>query len=75
MRRIDSQEVVEYRVRGRDYQIVDIPPGCTHSIQNVGSGEMVTLFWASEIFNPDRPDTYFLPVVVEAPPAASGEAQ
>ncbi len=62
MRQIQSREVVEYRLCGRDYQVVDIPPGYTHSIQNVGAGEMVTLFWASEIFNPDRPDTYYLPV-------------
>jgi UDP-2-acetamido-2,6-beta-L-arabino-hexul-4-ose reductase len=48
---------------------VDIPPGYTHSIQNVGAGEMVTLFWASEIFDPDRPDTYFLPVEDSVQPA------
>ena len=47
---------------GRRYQVIDIPPGFTHSITNVGTGEMVTLFWSSEIFDPDRPDTYYLPV-------------
>jgi len=52
-------EVVEYRVRGEAFQVIDIPPGYTHSIENIGSGDMVTLFWASEIFDPDRPDTYF----------------
>lgn len=66
MRQIFSQNVVEYRLRGSDYQVVDIPPGYTHSIQNVGTGEMVTLFWASEIFDPDRPDTFYLPVDEEA---------
>ena len=63
MRQIFSSEVVEYRLLGCDYQVVDIPPGYTHSIQNVGTRDMVTLFWASEIFDPNRPDTYFLPVV------------
>jgi len=52
-------EVIEYRVRGEDYQVVDIPPGYTHSIENVGTGVLVTLFWASEIFDPGKPDTYF----------------
>jgi len=52
-------EVIEYRVRGEDYQVVDIPPGYTHSIENVGTGVLVTLFWASEMFDSDRPDTYF----------------
>jgi UDP-2-acetamido-2,6-beta-L-arabino-hexul-4-ose reductase len=66
LRRIESAEVVEYRVRGATFQVIDIPPGYTHSIENVGAGEMVTLFWASEVFDPDRPDTYFLPVLAPA---------
>ena len=36
-----------------------IPPGTVHSIENVGPTEMVTLFWAGEVFDPDRPDTYY----------------
>jgi UDP-2-acetamido-2,6-beta-L-arabino-hexul-4-ose reductase len=51
--------LLEYRVRGDDYRVVDIPPGYTHSIENTGKGEMVTLFWASEVFDPAKPDTYF----------------
>ena len=51
-------EVIEYRVRGEDYQVVDIPPGYTHSIENIGTGVLVTLFWASEMFDPGKPDTY-----------------
>lgn len=58
-RHIESSEIVEYPVRGEDYQVVDIPPGYTHSIENVGEGEMVTLFWASEIYDPERIDTVF----------------
>jgi UDP-2-acetamido-2,6-beta-L-arabino-hexul-4-ose reductase len=30
----------------------------THNITNIGEGELLTLFWANEIFNPDNPDTY-----------------
>ncbi len=55
-------EVIEYRVSGRDLRVVDIPPGYTHSIENVGNTEMVVLFWASEIFDPTKPDTIALPV-------------
>jgi UDP-2-acetamido-2,6-beta-L-arabino-hexul-4-ose reductase len=62
IRQIEAGGVVEWRVRGGDYQVVDIPPGHTHSITNVGKGDMVTLFWASEVFDPDRPDTYYLDV-------------
>jgi UDP-2-acetamido-2,6-beta-L-arabino-hexul-4-ose reductase len=56
-RHIQSQEVIEYAVSGQDYRVLDIPTGYTHSIENVGSGELITLFWASEIFDPERPDT------------------
>jgi UDP-2-acetamido-2,6-beta-L-arabino-hexul-4-ose reductase len=66
MRQIESSKVLEYRVRGEGLQVIDIPPGYTHSIENVGAGDMVTLFWASEIFDPDRPDTWFLPVLAPA---------
>ncbi len=51
-------EVTAYRVSGTDFKIVDIPPGLTHSIENVGSTEMVVLFWASEILDRDHPDTH-----------------
>ncbi|MBW2607830.1 MAG: NAD-dependent epimerase/dehydratase family protein [Deltaproteobacteria bacterium] len=58
-RHINSDQVLEYRVRGEDYRVLDIPPGYTHSIKNVGQDELVTLFWASEMFDPEKPDTYF----------------
>lgn len=64
-RHIDGDEILEFPVRGEDYRIVDIPPGHTHSITNTGTTEMITLFWASEPFDPDRPDTHFLPVEIE----------
>jgi UDP-2-acetamido-2,6-beta-L-arabino-hexul-4-ose reductase len=62
-RRVDGTgKVVEYPVSGTDFRVVDIPPDYTHSIENVGSGEMVVLFWASEIFDPAAPDTLQLKV-------------
>jgi UDP-2-acetamido-2,6-beta-L-arabino-hexul-4-ose reductase len=61
-RHIDGGDVLEFPVRGEDYRVVEIPPGWTHSITNIGDTGMVTLFWASEIFDPERPDTNFLPV-------------
>jgi UDP-2-acetamido-2,6-beta-L-arabino-hexul-4-ose reductase len=64
-RLIDSGEVFEYPVEGRECRVVDIPPGYTHSIENVGTGELITLFWASELFDPNRPDTSMLPVQLE----------
>jgi len=61
-RRIDGDEVIVHQVSGKEFTVVDIPPGYTHHITNIGVGELVTLFWASEIFNTDHADTYFLKV-------------
>lgn len=57
--RDQKSEVIEYRVRGEEFRVVDIPPGYTHSIENVGAGELVTLFWANQVFDPEKPDTFF----------------
>lgn len=52
-------EVVEYLVSGDKIEVVDIPAGYTHNIENLGDTDMVTLMWASERFDPERPDTFF----------------
>lgn len=62
MRHIENDQVIKFRVKGDAYRVINIPPGYTHSITNVGDGVMIALFWASELFDPDRPDTYFLEV-------------
>jgi len=61
-RQIDSQDILEYPVGDEEIKVVDIVPGYTHSIENVGEGEMIVLFWADEIFDPGRPDTHFCKV-------------
>ncbi len=61
-RKIDSEDVIEYPVSDAKIEIVDIPPGYTHDITNVGTSDVITLFWASEIFDPDNADTYYLKV-------------
>lgn len=61
-RRIDSSEVSEYFVSGEEPQVVDIPTGYTHNIENLGDTDLVTFMWASECFDPEKPDTYALEV-------------
>lgn len=61
-RNIFSDKVIEYRVSGEKLQVVDIPCGYTHNIENVGEGDMVTVMWANEAFDPEHPDTFFLKV-------------
>ncbi|MEO0289440.1 MAG: NAD-dependent epimerase/dehydratase family protein [candidate division WOR-3 bacterium] len=58
-RNIITNEKVEYKVSGNDLQVVDIPPGYTHSITNIGKGELITLFWSIEKFDKSNPDTFY----------------
>jgi len=57
-RNMATGEKTAYSVSGGEFKVVDVPPGWTHAIQNVGPSEMIVLFWASEAFEPDQPDTY-----------------
>eukprot|EP00130_Batrachochytrium_dendrobatidis_P008416 XP_006683291.1 hypothetical protein BATDEDRAFT_93057 [Batrachochytrium dendrobatidis JAM81] len=61
-RKIDSEEIIEYKVSAEKLQVVDIPTGYTHSIVNVGESDLVTVMWANECFDPENPDTYFVEV-------------
>lgn len=61
-RSLKNGETWQFDVMGDQPSIVDIPPGVTHSIENTGNTEMTTLFWASEVFDVSRPDTYREPV-------------
>ena len=61
-RKIDSDEVLEYFVSGDKMEVVDIPTGYTHNIENLGDTDMVTIMWANESFDPEKPDTYYLEV-------------
>lgn len=58
-RKIDSDEVIEYKVSGDKIEVIDIPVGYTHNIENVGDTDMVTVMWANETFDPNKPDTFF----------------
>ena len=72
-RHIESDRVLEYKVRGEEYTVLDIPPGYTHAIENIGTDDIVTLFWSSEMFNPEKPDTCFDKVAAELTEGISGK--
>lgn len=61
-RKIDSREIIEYFVSGDKLEVVDIPVGYTHNIENIGETDLVTVMWVNEVFDKERPDTYYLPV-------------
>lgn len=58
-RKIGTDEIIEYCVSGDKLQVVDIPTGYTHNIENIGTDELVTVMWANEPFDPQNPDTFF----------------
>jgi UDP-2-acetamido-2,6-beta-L-arabino-hexul-4-ose reductase len=61
-RKIDSEEVIEYFVSDEKLEVVDIPVGYTHNIENLGDTDMVTIMWVNEIFDKEKPDTFFMKV-------------
>lgn len=58
-RKIGEEKVIEYFVSGDKLEVIDIPVGYVHNIENLGDINMVTLMWANENFNPEKPDTYY----------------
>ncbi len=59
-RKLGTEEVLEFRVGGKNIQAVHMLPGYTHNIINLSETEdLVTVMWANEQFDPGRPDTFF----------------
>ncbi len=62
-RKLGTDEVIEFEVSGDNIQAVHMLPGYTHNIINLSDTEnLVTVMYCNEVFNPDKPDTYFEPV-------------
>jgi len=61
-RKVNGEKRIEYKVCGEEPKVLDIPAGYTHAITNIGDTDLITLFWASEIFDLNLPDTYYLEV-------------
>lgn len=61
-RKLNTSEIIEYFVSGEKMEVVDIPIGYTHNIENLGDTDMVTIMWVNEPFSPETPDTYYLEV-------------
>ncbi|WP_423736767.1 NAD-dependent epimerase/dehydratase family protein [Chitinophaga caseinilytica] len=62
LRRIGTDEVIEFRLNGNEPAYVDMPVWYTHNISNVGQEELLTVFWINEFFDPADPDTYMVTV-------------
>lgn len=62
LRDIFSDEIIEYPVSGDKLEVVDIPTGYTHNLINRGDTDMITIIWANELFDKEKPDTNYLNV-------------
>jgi len=58
LRRLLAPQVHEFRVSGAAPCYIDMPTFHTHDITNTGAGELVTLFWSHDLYDPGQPDTY-----------------
>jgi len=62
LRHIVTNEKVSYKVSDKKMEIVEMIPGYTHNIKNIGNEELVLLLWANENYDDKNPDTYYLEV-------------
>lgn len=62
---IITKENYIFEVSDENIQIVTIPVGYTHNIENIGSGEMILAIWGNELFDKEDPDTYYEQVDTE----------
>lgn len=59
-RKIGTDEIIEFEVSGEKIEAIHMLPGYTHNIINLSdTDDLVTVMWANESFNPDKPDTFF----------------
>ncbi|MGJ1266076.1 NAD-dependent epimerase/dehydratase family protein [Sphingobacterium spiritivorum] len=59
LRKIGTDEVMDFYLDGNEPSYVDMPIWYTHNIKNIGEEELYTIFWINEPFNPADADTYF----------------
>lgn len=62
-RKEGEEKVISFEVSGDDIKAIQMLPGYTHNIINLSDSEpLVTFMWANEMFDPNKPDTYFDPL-------------
>ncbi len=62
LRKIDTDEVLDFYLDGTEPAYVDMPIWYTHNIKNIGDEELLTIFWINEPYDPADADTYFVEV-------------
>ncbi len=62
LRKVDSEELISFKVNGNEPSYIDMPIWYTHNIKNIGSEDLLTVFWINEFYDQNNPDTYLLEV-------------
>ena len=65
LRKIGTDKIMNFDLDGNKPSFVDMPVWHTHNITNTGNDDLYTIFWISEHYNPDDPDTFYEPVSPE----------
>ena len=58
MKELRSGERHEFEVSGAQPQVIEMPSGWSHEIENIGDEELLCVLWANEVFDQQRPDTF-----------------
>lgn len=66
LRKVLTDETIDFDVDGTKPAVIDMPTLWVHNITNTGTDDLITMFWADQLFNPAAPDTYWEPVHAKA---------
>jgi UDP-2-acetamido-2,6-beta-L-arabino-hexul-4-ose reductase len=62
LRKVDNDERISFLLHGDNPSYVDMPIWYTHNIKNIGSDELLTIFWINEFYDQENPDTFLMEV-------------
>ena len=58
LRKKYTEQIIEFNVNDKIMQVIEIPPGYVHNIENIGESSLYTVMWANEVYDHNKPDTY-----------------
>ena len=56
MRKVGTDEIIEYKIKGTDNKVIDMPVYYTHNLKNVGDTELICCFWMNDILKEQKID-------------------